>query len=185
MTTFVQPTGRLRAMWRAAHAPVPGVPSWARRAAYGVPLVVLPSSLWRLPLVFHDDIGAGEKAYVVCLSIVSELVAFTAVGLVASWGERVPRWIPRLRGRVVPAPVVVIPAAVAAATLTVLWTAAFIPIVRNATVDGRPMDPDFPTQGGFWEAAVFYLCYVPLLLWGPLLAVAAYAYHRRRSGSPL
>nr|BFE81140.1 hypothetical protein GCM10020093_037410 [Planobispora longispora] len=79
--------GRLRAAWRAAHAPVPGVPGWARIAAYAVPLAVLPSGLWRLPLVFRDGVGFGERAYIVSLSVVSELAAFAAVGLIAAWGS--------------------------------------------------------------------------------------------------
>ncbi|MBG0831699.1 hypothetical protein HS041_28635 [Planomonospora sp. ID67723] len=173
-------TGRLRTAWRAAHAPVPGVPRWARLAAYAVPFTVLPSSLWRLPLVFRDGVGFGERAYIVSLSVVSELVAFTAVGLVAAWGERFPRWIPGLRGRTVPTPVAVIPAALGAVVLTALWTYAFVTVPAGVTLGGEPIPADFPTQAGGWEAAIFYLCYLPLLLWGPLLAAVTYAYHQRR-----
>ncbi|MEV0148918.1 MULTISPECIES: hypothetical protein [unclassified Nonomuraea] len=173
-------TGRLRTAWRAAHTPVAGVPRWARIAAYAVPFTVLPSSLWRLPAVFDDGIGVGERVYIVFLSILSELVAFTAVGLVAAWGERFPRWIPWLRGRRVPTPAAVIPATLGAVILTVLWTAAFVTEFAGVTLRGEPIPADFPTQAGGWEAAVFYLCYLPLLLWGPLLATVTYAYHRRR-----
>ncbi|GAA3248223.1 hypothetical protein ACFO1B_39260 [Dactylosporangium siamense] len=174
------PAGRLRAAWRAAHAPVAGVPRWARVAAYAVPFVVLPSSLWRLPAAFLHGGGLGVEVYVVCLSIVAELVAFTAVGLVASWGERFPSWIPWLRGRTVPALVAVVPATVAAVFLTVLWIVAFIAVFRGVTAGGAPVPSDFPTQQGVWSATIFYICYLPLLLWGPLLAVVTYAYHRRR-----
>ncbi|GAA2713013.1 hypothetical protein [Actinoplanes palleronii] len=173
-------TGRLRAAWRTAHAPVAGVPRWATVAAYAVPLVVLPSGLWRLPAAFLHGGGLGTKVYVVCLSIVAELVAFTAVGLIASWGERFPRWIPRLRGRTVPPLAAVIPATVAAVVLTVLWTTAFVTILRGVTLHGAPAPSNFPTRQGAWSATVFALCYLPLLLWGPLLAAATYAYHRRR-----
>ncbi|OLT30755.1 hypothetical protein BJF79_38240 [Actinomadura sp. CNU-125] len=178
--------GRLRTAWRAAHAPVPGVPRWARIAAYAVPFTVLPSSLWRLPLAFggqlgfDDPVGAGERLYVVFLSIFSELVAFTAVGLVAAWGERFPRWIPVLRGRTVPPPVAIVPAALGAAILTVLWTYSFVAGFSGLTLQGEPLSADFPSQRGGWEAAIFYACYLPLLLWGPLLAAVTYAYHRRR-----
>jgi hypothetical protein len=173
------PIVRLRAAWKAAHAPVAGVPRWARLAAYAVPLVVLPSALWRLHVVFVNG-GLSGKVYVVCLSIVSELVAFTAVGLVAAWGERFPRWIPWLRGRTVPTLVAVIPATVASVILTVVWTVAFVAIFRGVTWDGEPLHPDFPTEGAVWETTIFYLCYLPLLLWGPLLGTATYAYYRRR-----
>jgi hypothetical protein len=141
---------------------------------------VLPSSLWRLPAVFDDGRGVGERAYIVFLSILSELVAFTAVGLVATWGERFPRWIPGLRGRTVPMRAAVIPATLGAVMLTVLWTAAFITQFAGVTLRGEPIPADFPTQAGGWEAAIFYLCYLPLLLWGPLLTAVTYAYHRRR-----
>ncbi|MEU4420914.1 hypothetical protein AB0F81_09820 [Actinoplanes sp. NPDC024001] len=104
-------SSRLRAAWRSAHAPVAGVPRWARITAYAVPLVVLPSGIWRLPAVFRDDATLGGRIYLVCLSIVAELVAFTAVGLIAAWGERFPRWIPGLGGRRVPTPAALIPAA--------------------------------------------------------------------------
>jgi hypothetical protein len=174
------PAGRLRAAWRTAHAPVAGVPRWAAIAAYAVPFVVLPSSLWRLPATFLHGDGLGVKVYVVCLSVVAELVAFTAVGLVAAWGERFPRWIPWLRGRTVPALVAVVPATVTAAFLTIIWTVAFVAIFRGVTLGGTPAPSNFPTQQGVWPATIFYICYLPLLLWGPLLAVVTYAYHRRR-----
>ncbi|GAA4966655.1 hypothetical protein GCM10023334_087850 [Nonomuraea thailandensis] len=173
-------TGRLRSTWRAAHAPVAGVPRWARIAAYAIPFTVLPSSLWRLPFAFGDGLPFGERAYVVLLSIVSELVAFAAVGLVAAWGERVPRWVPGLGGRRVPTPVAAIPAGLGAVALTVLWTACVVTELAGVTLRGEPTPADFPTQAGGWEAAIYYLCYLPLLLWGPLLAAVTYAYHRRR-----
>jgi hypothetical protein len=175
---------RFRVAWRAAHAPVAGVPRWALIAAYAIPFTVLPSGLWRLPAAFRVEAGLGERVYIVCLSIVAELVAFTAVGLVAAWGERFPQWVPRLRGRAVPPSVALVPATLGAVVLTVLWTGAFAAIFAGVTLTGGPPDPDFPTQGGAWEAGIFYVCYLPLLLWGPLLAAVAYAYYRRRQGPP-
>ncbi|GAA4605256.1 hypothetical protein BJY16_005317 [Actinoplanes octamycinicus] len=178
--TNIDQYGRVRAAWQAAHRPVAGVPRWARIAANAVPLVVLPSGLWRLQFVFSDG-GIGEKIYLVCLSIVAELLAFTAVGLIATWGERFPRWMPWAGGRPVPRLFAVVPATAAAIFLTVLWTVAFAAIFRDVTMGGTSLDPDFPTQGGFWEASMFYVCYLPLLLWGPLLGAVTFAYWRRRS----
>ena len=174
-------TGRLRTAWRAAHAPVPGVPRWARIAAYAVPFIVLPSGLWRLPSAFTDGSGLGERAYIILLSVVSEVAAFTTVGLVATWGERFPRWIPGLRGRRVPTLAAVIPAALGAVILTGLWTYTFTAVFGGVTLGGEPLSGDVPAQRGGWETAIFYLCYLPLLLWGPLLAAVTYAYHRRRN----
>ena len=106
---------KIPAAWAAAHAPAAGVPRWARVAAYAVPLTVLPSSAWRIAAcTFHAPIVRGDVVsdvtssgvpgvplwlYVILLSIASELLAFTAVGLVSTWGEVFPRWIPGLRGR--------------------------------------------------------------------------------------
>ncbi len=173
-------TGRLRSMWRAAHAPVAGVPRWARTAAYVIPFTVLPAGLWRLPFAFGDGLQLGERAYIILLTIMSELLAFTAVGLVAAWGERFPRWVPGLGGRRVPTPAAVIPATLGAVILTVLWTAAVVTELAGVTLRGEPTPANFPTQAGGWQAAIYYLCYLPLLLWGPLLAAVTYAYYRRR-----
>ncbi len=174
--------GRLRVAWRAAHEPVAGVPRRIRLVAYAVPLVVLPSSIWRLPAAFGDGRGLGERAYVVFLSILSEAFAFAAIGLIARWGEVFPRWIPLLRGRRVPRRAAVLPATVEAASLTVLFTLLFIASeVRGTTIGGGDLPADYPGQAGGWEAAWFYACYAPLTLWGPLLGVLTVAYWKRRS----
>ncbi|MFI6521992.1 hypothetical protein ACIBF1_41025 [Spirillospora sp. NPDC050679] len=182
--------GRLRAAWRSAHAPAPGVPRWARTAALAVPFTVLPSGLWRIVTVVADEDGGAKsgdlpswlpvEVYVVLLSVVSELLAFTAVGLVAVWGERFPRWVPGLRGRRVPTAAAVVPAALGAALLTVMWTATAVTEFAGVTLDGEPVPADYPGRAGGWEAAVFYLTYAPLVLWGPLLAAVTWAYARRR-----
>ncbi|OSP27445.1 hypothetical protein B7767_41370 [Streptomyces sp. 13-12-16] len=179
--TTVHP-GRLRVAWRAAHEPVAGVSRRIRLVAYAVPLVVLPSSVWRLPAAFGDDRGLGERTYVVFLSVLSEAFAFTAIGLIARWGEVFPRWIPFLRGRRVPRRAAVLPATIGAASLTLLFTLLFIvPEVRGTTIRGGDLPADHPSQAGGWEAAWFYVCYAPLTLWGPLLGVLTVAYWKRRS----
>ncbi|MFE3446020.1 hypothetical protein ACFXNW_23580 [Nocardia sp. NPDC059180] len=193
MTTLADPpvlTGRLRTVWRTVHTPVAGVPQWAMIAALAVPLTALPSSLWRIGVAFLDDDAAGKRGdlptwipgelYVIALSIVSELLAFTAVGLVAAWGERFPRWFPWLHGRRIPTPVAVVPAALGAVILTIMWTAAFATEFAGVTLRGDPVPADFPSRAGGWETAFYYLCYAPLLLWGPLLAAVTFAYYRRR-----
>ncbi|ONF64382.1 hypothetical protein [Amycolatopsis keratiniphila] len=192
--TVHEPTapGRLRAAWHNAHAPVPGVPRWARIAAYAIPFVVLPSGLWRImTVVFHigDDAthGSGQlpswlpgPVYIVGLSVVSELLAFTAIGLIAAWGEVVPRWIPLLGGRRVRPLAAILPAAVGATILTVLWTTAFVTGISGLTIQGDPLPADYPANAMHgWQLAFFELTYAPLLLWGPLLAAVTFAYWRR------
>ncbi|MET9674493.1 hypothetical protein ABZY68_15525 [Streptomyces sp. NPDC006482] len=173
--------GRFRAAWRAAHTPVSGVSRRTRLLAYAVPLTVLPASLWRLPAAFDSGIGIGERIYILFLSVLSETVAFTAIGLIARWGEVVPGWVPFLRGRRIPPAAVLVPAALGAAALTLLWTVlGLFTEVMGTTIRGDTLPADFPSQGGGWEAASYYVCYAPLVLWGPLLAVLTVAYGRRR-----
>ncbi|MFH8773175.1 hypothetical protein [Streptomyces sp. NPDC017958] len=175
--------GRLRAAWRAAHEPVEGVSRRMRIVARAVPLTVLPAGLWRLPAAFDPGIGIGERVYIVFLSLFSEAVAFTAFGLIARWGEVFPRWVPYLRGRRVPVSAAVVPAALGAIVLTLLWTVLTLTTqIMGRTIRGGKLPDDFPSQAGGWEAVSFYLCYAPLILWGPLLAVLTVAYARRRGG---
>jgi hypothetical protein len=190
------PAGRIRAAWAAAHAPASGVPRWARIAAYAVPLTVLPSSVWRIAAcTFHAPIMRGDLGsdlgssglpgvplglYVVLLSIVSELLAFTAVGLVSAWGEVVPRWIPVLRGQRVPTLAAVIPAALGAAALTLLWTWMAVTMSLGLRIDGRPQAAAAPVSFGDWKGLVAVAAYAPLLVWGPLLGAVTISYWRRR-----
>lgn len=200
MTTTVDPTSpgavaALRAAWAAAHRPVAGVPLWARRTAVLVPFLVLPSSVWRIAVcTFHAPIVRGLPAdasgnlpswlpleiYVVLLSLASELLAFTAVGLVARWGEVFPGWIPGLRGRRVPPLVAVVPAAVGATVLTLITTWVAITLPLGLTVRGDAISYHLLTFHN-WQGILAIAAYGPLLAWGPLLGALAVAYHRRRT----
>ncbi|MCG6494081.1 hypothetical protein [Kitasatospora sp. A2-31] len=194
-----RPPRRLRAAWTAAHAVVPGVPRWARTAAFAVPFTVLPSSIWRIATcTFHaplDGGGAQESGnlgwlpielYVVLLSVVSEVLAFAAVGLVAPWGEVFPRWIPGLRGRRVPLVAAVGPAGLGAAILTVVPLYSAVMLANGLTLTGQPLDDaGIPLATHDWRTVVLVVCYAPLLLWGPLLAAVTAAYWRRRRRNPL
>src|ERR1051326_8826217 len=187
-TIKVRPPGRLRDAWAAAHRPAAGVPRWARWAAYAVPYTVLPASLWRIAVcTFHVPIGRGGinpgvaasgvpgvpiELYVVLLSVASELLAFTAVGLVSTWGEVFPRWIPVLRGRQVPTLAAVVPAVLGATVLTMLWTWVAVSFSLGMRIDGRPLGSTSVLSFGDWKGIVAVIAYAPLLLWGPLLAAA-------------
>ncbi|MFJ3792694.1 hypothetical protein [Kitasatospora sp. NPDC090091] len=188
-----RPPRGLRAAWAAAHAVVPGAPRWARIAAFAVPFTVLPSSVWRIATcTFHaplDGGGAQESGnlgwlpielYVVLLSVVSEVLAFAAVGLVAPWGEVFPRWIPGLRGRRVPLAAAVVPAGLGAVVLTVVPLYSAVMLAGGRTLVGQPLDAGVPLFTHDWRAVVLVVCYAPLLLWGPLLAAVTAAYWRRR-----
>lgn len=202
MTTISEPKPRhpLRAAWTAAHAPVTGVPRWARIAAYAIPLAVLPSSIWRIAVctfgapIADVSIAGGQgnlpswlplAAFVILLSITSELLAFTAVGLVSAWGEVIPRWIPGLRGRKVPALAAVIPAALGAAVLTMLCTWFAISHALGLTIQGHALTANAILNFDDWKGVLAVMAYAPLLLWGPLLGVVTVAYWRRRNDSRL
>lgn len=98
---------------------------WVKVAAYAVPLCVLPSALWRIYAVFIKGFPpecekpgeAWEPFYIAALSIVTFTAALLTIGLVSSWGEVFPQWIPVFGGRAVPVRVAVIPASAGAALI--------------------------------------------------------------------
>ncbi|WP_246492263.1 hypothetical protein [Actinomadura alba] len=112
--------------------------------------------------------------YVIALTAVAEALAFLSMGLVRPWGEVWPRWVPFLRGRPVRPPAAIIPAALGSVVLTLLWT----PLLFGFRTDA---DPELPHGA---KAVILFLCYLPLVAWGPLLAAVtvAYAVRRRRHG---
>jgi hypothetical protein len=144
---------------------------WAVRAAHLVSLVVLPSALWRVGLVLGFSMGGlengepvhvtgWEAVYVLCLSLVTEGFALLTLGLVKPWGERFPRRL------------VLGLATFGVISLALLWGYAF---------------RDFPNVAegsnelGFSDAGhvLLLVCYLPLLLWAPLLAAVTWDYSRR------
>jgi hypothetical protein len=158
------------------------VPRWAVTAAHLVPLTTLPSSLWRIPVAFGFSMGildngaevhvsGWESVYVLSLSIVLEGLALLTLGLVRPWGERVPAWFPRIGGRRIPRMAVVVPAALGAISLALIWGYAF----RDF-----PSPPDMQFSHDGWQV-LLVACYAPLVLWAPLLAAVTYAYWRRRA----
>jgi hypothetical protein len=170
---------------------VDGTPRWAVWAAYGASLVVLPSCIWRIALGFGAPIGPpipGDAddmrgdlpawmpmwSYTILLSIVSELLAFLAVGLVSRWGEVFPSWMPVIGGRRVPTMAAVLPASAGALVLTVGTFARVSGFDEFTAPDGSTVY----LEG--WRLGLFTATYGPLLAWGPLLAVATVAYYVRR-----
>ncbi|MFI0481635.1 hypothetical protein [Actinomadura sp. 9N215] len=172
-----------------------GVPRWAVIAAYAASLAVLPSCVWRIALGFGAPIGPftgdiddmrGDLpgwmpmwSYTILLSVLSEALAFLAVGLVSRWGEVFPRWVPLLRGRRVPTLAAVIPASVGATVLTLGTLTGALTFDEFTAPDGSTVY----LEG--WRLGLFVASYGPLLLWGPLLAVATVAYYLRRTRTPV
>jgi hypothetical protein len=172
--------------------PAEGAPRWAVRAAYAISLLVLPSCLWRiggfvldLPLLEHGPVPPGQDpasfdggpAYILALSVVSEALALLCTGLVCRWGEVWPRWIPALRGRRVPVLAVVIPAGLGA-TILMVFPYAMVMFARGLTIRGD-RGLGLVTHG--WQTVAFWISYLPLAAWGPVLAVLTVHYYRRRT----
>ncbi len=108
--------------------------------------------------------------YLIGLSVVSEACALLTLGFIRPWGVVYPRWLPGLGGRRVPPAVAIVPATLAALLLTLVSVQVCL-----ATDQGFQADPEpgFPTGVA---ALVMLACYLPLLVWGPLLAAATIGY---------
>ncbi|GAB3624062.1 hypothetical protein GCM10027418_21460 [Mariniluteicoccus endophyticus] len=161
----------------------PAPQRWARAAAYAAFAATLPSAVWRLLMVaglipgaealrqetLHPTDGSATSgatavAYVVALSVVQVVTGFLAVGLVRPWGERlagvrIPRWFPVLAG------------GLGAAAVTYLFTWNLTHQIVAGVHDRIPL--------GAFAKATELACYVPILAWGPLLAVAVVGYALR------
>ncbi|MGX2993232.1 hypothetical protein JNUCC64_02880 [Streptomyces sp. JNUCC 64] len=162
--------------------PMPAaVPRRVVLAAHAVPLVVLPSGLWRVGVLLAlPGFGTAEARaqhwhtdlYMVVLAVLSEGLALLTLGLVRPWGEVVPGWVPVIGGWRPRRRAVTATALTGALALTVLTVGFAVSLAVS----------DFPPGHSAVEQALLSLCYLPLLAWGPLLAVVALAYHRR--GAP-
>jgi hypothetical protein len=163
---------------RGTAQPVPG---WTRTVAVIAALSPVPSSLWRLPLIFGVSMGMDAEfmdsmmahpwwqraGYLVGLGVLADGCAFLTLGLVRWWGEVFPRWVPLLAGRPIPPAVAIVPAVAGG-----LGACAFgIPLVFTWS--------DNVTVVNGWTA-LMTACYAPLALWGPavLVVTAAYAWRR-------
>lgn len=165
----------------------PAVSRPVRWAAHAAALTLLPSGLWRIAVAFGMPSGFAEgnplhksnfpgptSLYLIALSVFAECLGLLTLGLVQSWGERVPRWVPWLGGRRIPTLAAAGPALLGAAAVTAITFAA-----ACGGWEGQMAAPDAPKGALAWLMTV---CYAPLLAWGPLLAVVTVAYCRRRRG---
>jgi hypothetical protein len=168
---------------------------WAVVTAHVITLLVLPSGLWRVGVALGFPMGISSAAgvdasaglvrgwgvvYVLGLTLLSEAVSLLSLGLVRPWGEVFPRWFPFVGGRRVPPVPATIVAATGALALMAIWTFATVNFFR-LTVTGAPGQGVEFTNA--WWQALLVACYVPLLLWGPLLLTITAAYYRRRTRS--
>lgn len=166
-----------------AHAPA--APRWARRAAGLAVLTTIPSALWRIAMSIGVPVGVNAEyraehyafpswgsARVFGLSFLLVGLAALTLGLVQPWGEVAPRWMPLIGGRRVRPQAAVVPAAIGAVLLTLLW----ISVLSNFGAIAEEFGLTGPAK------AVVLACYAPLLAWGPLLGAVTASYRRRRRG---
>ncbi|MFD4420655.1 hypothetical protein ACFWN7_04020 [Agromyces sp. NPDC058484] len=81
------------------------------------------------------------------------------LGLILPWGVRFPRWMPRIGGRAVPVQMAVVPGLLAAAVLCISAPAMLRMMGNAGVIDG-----------------VLLNLVLPLWFWGPMLALAVWAY---------
>lgn len=102
------------------------------------------------------------------------LLGFTlTLGLIRPWGERFPRWMPRLAGRPVPVAVAVVPGLLVAGIVTASAPGMLVELSLTGNGVGVGVDS---VATRVLAALVF-----PFWLWGPVLALAVWGYagHRR------
>jgi glycerol-3-phosphate acyltransferase PlsY len=146
--------------------------------ARALPWLVTPVCIWRLPIAFGFEMGAldgpwvwWQIPYVFALSLLSELGVLLTVGLVSSWGEVFPAWLPFVGGKRVPVAAAVVPATLAGLGglyLVYDWVVAMF---------GSEPTPYAPG----WNALAHTVSGL-FVLWGPLLLALTYAYWQRRRG---
>lgn len=153
-------------------------PSTLAVVAVGIALVVplvyaVTRFAWAVGIPFGIDdemLADGQASGLWLIGLGLGLVAtgggLLALGLVQRWGERIPGRVPVLGGRGVPVPLAVIPAAIAAASIT----GAGLGFVRVVVSGELSLEGNWVTVGPelLWP------------LWGVALAVATVAYARRR-----
>lgn len=142
---------------------------WGRAATVVAALCPLPYATIRMTWLtpWPQGLGPGHEAMLddvrvfgVCLGLAALGGAWLTLGLIRPWGETWPAWLPRLRGRPVPVLAAVIPAGVVAA---ILCAAAISHVMMAAAND-----------------ELWLIWAIPAPIWGPALALATYAYARRR-----
>jgi len=162
---------------------------WATIACWTAFCSVLPSAAWRLAMLAGVDTGFGYAqfyrdggamtAYVLRLEAIQLGAAALCLGLCHSWGERVPRWVPGIGGRVIPRS---LPVAIGGLGDAMLYAIIGSTAARFAS---RWMGMSVgltPTDGmSSGAVTVLALAYAPMLIWPVALTVALVGYWRRRS----
>ena len=124
--------------------------------------------------------NAVGTAYVLGLEAVQATAGVLCLGLIRPWGERVPRWVPRLGGREIPR---LLPLVVGGTGNALLYLINGALAVRFGSIWLGLAEGWTPAEGmNRWQVAVLVAAYAPmLLLWAPALTVGLVGYGRRRA----
>ena len=124
--------------------------------------------------------NAVGTAYVLGLEAVQVTAGVLCLGLIRPWGERVPRWVPRLGGREIPR---ILPLVVGGIGNALLYYINATLVIRFGAVWLGLTEGQTPADGmNHWQLAILVAAYVPmLLLWAPALTVGLVGYGRRRA----
>ena len=134
-------------------------------AALGpVPYAVARSS-WLTPWPLFGpstaELPPGMLATGLMLGAGAAAASTLTLGLILPWGRRFPRWMPRIGDRSVPVAAAVVPGSIAAAVLCISAAPMLVTVVGNPAA---PVD------------ALLVNLVLPLWFWGPMLALAVWAY---------
>lgn len=138
-------------------------------ASMALPYVIARTS-WLTPWPLfggsREAFTANPDIRVVGLMLGAAMLAgaVLTLGLVLPWGERVPRWVPRIGGRAVPVALAAVPAAIVAA----LFTAGGLQSLTLALTGAVPVGT---------------VLILPFWAWGPLLGLATWGYVRHRAAA--
>lgn len=173
----------------SAHSPSDQSPQWWARAACWLCLAcVLPSAAWRVAMLLGADTGfrfahlyrgsAFGTAYVLGLEALQVGAAVACLGLAYSWGERVPRWVTRAGGRMIPRRLPLVVGGVGNTLLyIIIYGVAILFSLRwLGWAQGFTPTPGMSPA----QVVVLALAYAPMLAWPPALTVALVGYRRRR-----
>jgi len=127
--------------------------------------------------------NAAGTAYVLGLEAVQVTAGVLCLGLIRPWGERVPRWVPRLGGREIPRR---LPLVVGGTGNALLYLINGALAVRFGTIWLGLAEGWTPAEGmNRWQVAVLVAAYAPMiLLWAPALTVGLDGTLAGEAGAP-
>ena len=116
---------------------------------------------WPLFGPMHGDLPPSLLATGLMLGAGAVAASVLTVGLILPWGRRFPKWMPRIGGRSVPVAAAVVPGSIAAGVISISAAPMLVTTVGGADA---PVD------------ALLVNLVLPLWFWGPMLALAVWAY---------